>query len=115
MAKSRPLSQSAHTTQQSGDDRRVPARRTWRCFHCDEILIDPDAAALHFGRSDLARPACTVSLARLRELEALLSRYQAEDSNSDRRYHAMMADHAVALRRAEETGYARGLRDAGKT
>ena len=84
----------------------------WRCFHCDEVFRDREAARAHFGDRLLANPACTESAGRLREVEALLSRYQEEDSDLDRKYHAMQAEHAVALRRAEEDGYARGLADA---
>jgi hypothetical protein len=41
-----------------------------------------------------------------------LPRYRVEDSDADRRFYAMQADHFQALKRAEEEGYEKGLRDA---
>jgi hypothetical protein len=46
-----------------------------------------------------------------RDAQEELARHRAEESDMDRRFHAMQADHAVALRRAEENGYAKGLKD----
>ena len=46
------------------------------------------------------------------ELSELRSRVAAEDTDKDRRLYAMKADHARALIREEENGYARGLGDA---
>jgi hypothetical protein len=42
----------------------------------------------------------------------LCARYQGEDTELHREIQRLQADHAVALRREEEKGYARGLRDA---
>lgn len=102
------------------DQWRAVVRQTrrdmvWRCFHCDQVFATKEEARLHFGSSEMAEASCTVDAKRLREVEALLARYQAEDSDLDRKYHAMVADHAVALRRAEEEGYAKGLRDGMAT
>jgi len=82
----------------------------WRCFHCDEVFVDQQRAAAHFGNYESA-PACKISDEDVRKLEQELARYRNEDSDLDRAYHAMQADHAVALRREEEKGYARGLAD----
>jgi hypothetical protein len=88
---------------------------TWRCFHCGEVFVKHCDAIEHFGiPGTVVTTACQVDAKRLRELEAELARYRNEDSDLDRKYYAMEADHATALRRAEEAGYAKGLQD-GKT
>lgn len=85
---------------------------SWTCFHCGETFVARWTAAEHFGPDEIADPACRIDVAKFREMEALHLRHLQEDSDSDRRYHAQQADHAEALRRAEEEGYARGLRDS---
>lgn len=93
--------------------------KKWRCFHCDEVFEDRGEAALHFGETTDAPPACQMRTAGerallvvLRNAEAELSRYRAEDSDVLRAMHATAADHAAEVRRVEELGYARGLQDA---
>lgn len=89
----------------------------WKCFHCWEVFHNPTQAAMHFGATPDAEPMCRVPrkdwpLAyAYRELEQELARYRAEDSDKDRELSAMQDEHARALRRAEEAGYERGLRD----
>jgi hypothetical protein len=91
----------------------------WTCFHCGETFHSFEAAHGHFGADARSEPACRIKagserglLMALRRAESELERYRAEDSDADRAIHAMRADHRRALRRAEEDGYARGLRDA---
>jgi hypothetical protein len=92
----------------------------WTCYHCGETFMVPGLAAEHFGASPMAEPGCLIRVKRgdergllfeLREAEAELERYRAEDSDTDRRMAAMASEHGDALRREEEKGYARGLRD----
>jgi hypothetical protein len=83
----------------------------WRCFHCDEIFTDPEDARLHFGNDCMSDAACQINIKSVREMETLLARYRAEDSDKDREFHRIQAEHTVALRRAEEEGYRRGLVD----
>lgn len=93
--------------------------KEWRCFHCDEVFTDVDAARLHFGVDQDYEPGCVarvpdeerVLLTRIREQDAELERFYQEDSDKDREIHALRADHAQALIREEEKGYARGLKD----
>ena len=85
--------------------------KTWRCFHCDEVFRDEEAARLHFGDSLMHAAACKVDVAALRELERQLACYREEDTDLHREIHRLHAEHLVALRRAEEDGYAKGLRD----
>ena len=84
----------------------------WRCFHCDETFADAAEAALHFGPRIYSDPACRVDAEHLRELERQLDGYREEDTDLHRQIAAMECRHQQAVMRAEETGYARGLRDA---
>jgi hypothetical protein len=79
--------------------------REWRCFYCDEVFTDPEAARLHFGEDCMPVAACQFSITAVREMEWQLARYRAEDSDKDREFYRMQAEHTVALRRAEEEGY----------
>ncbi len=91
----------------------------WTCFFCGDTFTTVGAAQDHFGGDLMSAAACQIKageemglLMALRKAEAELARYRVEDSDADRRYYAMQAEHAAALQRAEEDGYARGLRDA---
>jgi hypothetical protein len=93
--------------------------KVWRCFHCDEVLTSEVDARAHFGSREGSEPACRIKAAgefallqALRNAEDELARYRNEDSDVLRAIWSMQADHAQALRREEEKGYARGLRDA---
>lgn len=87
------------------------------CFHCGETFTTKAQARAHFGADYLDLAGCQIKasdrglLGALREAEAQLERYRAEDSDKDREMGRMQSDHATALRREEEKGYARGLRD----
>lgn len=84
----------------------------WRCFQCGEVFTDSEAAALHFGTREHQSPACCIDIAEYRRMEAKEVAYAAEDSEIHHTLYAMRTQHAVELRRAEEAGYAKGLRDA---
>jgi hypothetical protein len=102
----------------------------WVCFHCGEsfpgTFAGQRAAAEHFGALPEAIPGCRLrmrkgerSLLRWirwleRELRELRARVAAEDTDKDRQFYAMEADHRQALIREEEKGYAAGVRDARK-
>lgn len=94
--------------------------RTWRCFFCDEVFTDVEAAHEHFGDEggcDPEPPACKLNqmegglLKLYREALAEIHTYQLEDNASFREFYALGADHFQECRRAEEEGYARGLKD----
>lgn len=96
----------------------------WVCFHCGIRFTNNEAgeaeAREHFGIDpNIDMPICRIAagdgslVATVRRLEAELARYQAEDTDLHREIHGLKAAHASALRRAEEEGYAKGLRDAG--
>jgi len=90
----------------------------WTCFHCGEHFPGNAggvyAARLHFGASIHDQPKCQISAYRLRAMETELRRYREEDTDLHRQIARMQADHAIALRRAEEKGYARGLKDSSQ-
>ena len=95
------------------------ARKQWRCFFCDDVFTTRVNALNHFGANCAADPACLIKAAgefallqALRNAEDELARHRNEDSDVLRAMWSMSADHATALRREEEKGYARGLRDA---
>lgn len=92
--------------------------KVWRCFHCDEVFTTEVDARNHFGRDEGSTAACVIKapgefalLQALRNAEDELARYRSEDSDVLRAMWSMTSDHAVALRREEEKGYARALRD----
>ncbi|USN16384.1 hypothetical protein PLUTO_00680 [Luteibacter phage vB_LflM-Pluto] len=85
----------------------------WRCFHCDEVFTIREQAALHFGTSERQNPACQIDIAEYRAMEARMVRYNEEDADIHRRMARMQSEHASALRRAEEAGYAKALKDVG--
>ena len=101
----------------------VEAAVMWRCFHCDEVFESRECAAHHFGHNEGETPICKIKGAGEYALISALRKAQqqrdeawnalsAEDTDSARVIYAMRADHAVELRREEEAGYAKGLRDA---
>lgn len=96
----------------------VTETRQWRCFHCDELFHDADAARDHFGDQQLETPACQLNatgkglLGLYRELQREHWRVVSEDTNDNAKmYYAMGADHSRAVRKSEEDGYAKGLKD----
>ena len=93
----------------------------WRCFHCGDTFTRAEErwARKHFGGDESAEPVCLIRsageaalLTALRNAEDALARYRAEDTDLMRGMWAMQADHATALRREEERGYEKGMRDA---
>ena len=97
----------------------TPAAEEWRCFFCSDVFVTERDARLHFGGTRGADAACQIKIAgefalldALRNAEDELQRYRNEDSDILRLLWSTRADHAEALRREEEKGYARGLEDA---
>lgn len=92
-------------------------RRKWRCFHCDEVFTSRRCAQEHFGADEMTLPACRIAAHHghlvhyIRDLEAQLDRYRAEDSDVMRSIYTLEADHRQALIRAEEAGYHKGVQD----
>jgi len=111
-------------------------RKYWRCFHCDEVLRTRKSAEVHFGSGDyedeppLCVEAATTDKRELvlknRELWEELQKANAEIENVTDRLagfeqivskatgitDATTHDLHLALQRAQESGYAKGLRDA---
>jgi len=83
----------------------------WRCFHCDEMFTDVNAAREHFGSSLAQEPACQIDVAEYRAMEERVRRCNEEDSDLHREIHRLHAQHHVEQQMEEEKGYARGLQD----
>lgn len=94
-----------------------PEPVAWRCFHCDEVFVDSEAACDHFGLDCLTTPACQIAardgglVKLIREQEEELRRFRQEDTESYRQFYALGADHRQALIQEEQKGYDRGLAD----
>jgi hypothetical protein len=90
----------------------------WRCFHCNAVFTREQDAAEHFGGDQGALAACQIKghehllVQAIREQEALLHRYRQETDPLLLAMEALRSEHAHQLRRAEEAGYDRGVRDA---
>jgi len=54
---------------------------------------------------------CQIDASKFREMESELAKYRAEDTDLHRQIHRMEGEHLRALMGAEESGYAKGLRD----
>lgn len=89
----------------------------WRCFHCNEVFTHPDNAKEHFGGYLDSVPACKIAgheghlITYIRKLEADLAEYRSESDSLTSAWHARDAEHQQAVRRAEEEGYNKGVRD----
>lgn len=88
-----------------------PPTKSWRCFHCDEFFTDPKEAATHFGGVQGAQPLCKFDGDEIRHMEWCLAKYRDEDTDLHRQIASLQGEHTQALMRAEEAGYAKGLKD----
>lgn len=92
-------------------------RPRWRCFHCGEVFTGARSAAEHFGGEQGALTACQIKsheghiLAALRKAEYELRRYRDGDNDLMLSIYSLETAKVAAVLRAEEEGYARGLRD----
>lgn len=93
------------------EDFENPDKPYWRCFHCNAVFVDKDAARDHFGAPQSSQPSCHIDARQLRSLETELARYRQEDTDLHRQLAHRETVHQIALMRAEEAGYAKGLRD----
>lgn len=106
------------------DETRAAAESVhWRCFHCDKTFTQSQhkQAREHFGTDEGKMPVCLMRvpgedglLAALRRAEANLAEWQEERHPLMMALVSQAADHAAALQREEEKGYARGLKDYTK-
>lgn len=97
------------------------SRKQWRCFHCDEVFTNLRCAESHFGRDESRTAACQLKsherhlVDYIRDLEARLDGYRADDSHVMRAIYSLEANHRQALIRAEEKGYMAALADKDTT
>lgn len=97
------------------------SKPSWRCFFCDAVFTDGDAARDHFGATGEERPACQLKasegglLGALRGAEAAAMEawdaVHAESADALKAWRAAESRHRMAERAAEETGYQRGVDD----
>lgn len=96
----------------------MSARKSWRCFHCDTVFLNPKHAAEHFGEDEGSLPACKLTnseghlITYIRKLEKELAAHRREDSDVLRAMYAKESEQTEAVRRAEERGYDRGVQEA---
>lgn len=113
----------AADTIESLERERDEARKSWRCFHCDEVFVSEQEARLHFGRDESKEPGCCIKVGAERGLLKAMRRaeddaaeawfrLQNESGEAAKAYYAQNSRHQEQLRVAEEAGYERGLRDA---
>lgn len=97
----------------------------WTCFHCGDTFTTPGAARDHFGFDPSSDPACRIKVGEERGLVMELRRVEAkyvkllEDTCDEggkvaQEFYGLGAKHQCELRRAEEEGYRKGLRDGRK-
>jgi hypothetical protein len=106
------LERLAKAEQENEFLRRNGEPTSWRCFHCNEVFTDAESAALHFGSKQSQDSICTLDATNLRKIESQLESYQEEDTDLHREINKAKCEYQLALQRAEEAGYARGLKDA---
>lgn len=92
------------------------ARKQWRCFHCDQVFRNQFEAGIHFGADQAGTCACVLPheqhlVEHIRDLERQLDSYRSESDRVMRSIMTLEGEHATALRREEEKGYERGVRD----
>ncbi len=96
------------------------SKKQWRCFHCDELFKTYNTARDHFGDNQLEEPACQIKsgegglVRRIRELQFELAKFYTENTEIDKYVARLNSDHYRELRREEEKGYERGMRDMRK-
>jgi hypothetical protein len=96
----------------------------WQCFHCGEIFTTVGGASDHFGASPDKEPGCLIKI-KVGDERGLLMELRKAESERDSLQHdicnesteadlvmqRMQAQHLTELRREEEIGYGRGLKD----
>lgn len=92
------------------------SRKQWRCFHCDQVFRSEREAAIHFGSDEAATCACVLPheqhlVEHIRDLQRQLDDYRSESDNIMKSIVSLESEHQRALRRAEENGYDKGVRD----
>lgn len=100
----------------------MTVRKTWRCFHCDDVFTNVTHAAAHFGIDQMQQPGCVKVLRngenylldRIFTLQQELKRFYDEDSDIMRWRAAKSIQHSHELRSEEERGYNKGVRDMTK-
>src|SRR3546814_10219541 len=107
------------------EDRYAMPAYGWTCFHCGDTFTTPGSARDHFGFDPSFDPACRIKVGEerglvmaLRKLEAkyqkLLEDTCDEQGKVAQEFYGLGDKHARSLIRAEEEGYAKGLKDGDR-
>ncbi len=83
----------------------------WRCFQCDFTTADQDEAAHHFGKYEDCLPVCKIGAEQFRALENEVQTWRTESDAASKEFYSLGAAHHVALRKAEQESYDKGLAD----
>ena len=89
-----------------------PSNLPWRCFYCDAVFHDREAATVHFGHNEGCQPICKFTPKQIRLMERRIEEHRDEDTDLHRQIRSLETAQAAAVQRAEELGYDRGLQDA---
>lgn len=92
------------------------ARKQWRCFHCDAVYTNEFEAGIHFGADQAGTCACVMPheqhlVEKIRDLERQLDSYRDDRDSIMLSITTLEGQQQDALRREEEKGYERGVRD----
>lgn len=101
--------------------------KSWRCFWCDEVFFNREAAAEHFGEYEDGisdTPACKITVEEgplityIRKLHKEISGYHQMDNELFRCIEILEGEKEniirTGFRDAEEKGYNRGVQDMTK-
>ena len=102
-------------------DTYTPPEHGWTCFHCGETFHHENPARAHFGALPDAVPGCLMRMqpgehgllrkvrSMERELAEVTYKLHEQDSETDRYLANIKSEHASAVQRAEEAGFAKGI------
>lgn len=89
----------------------------YRCYYCKEMLTEPEAS-IHFGDHGDSKPICIIHgstahglAVKVRELEKEIAEYRNESDPVSQYWYDLQTKHSQEKREAEESGYAKGLKD----
>lgn len=89
----------------------------WRCFYCDEVFTSEQDAEEHFGAQRGSLAGCQLKghehglLRIVREQEEELAQHRSENTEFIRTMETLKSEQADEVRRAEELGYGRAVRE----
>lgn len=97
-------------------------RKSWRCFHCDELFTSERCARNHFGSNEDRKPACIIKaggesslVAALRDAEDQVEQWMMavhnENTESAKAYYAQQSRHREQITAIEVSAYEKGIKE----